>query len=118
MVSQVSSTANGPEALFQKCNCHHELLSSLVSLLEKMVEGVYKTSQWSHRQLCLVHEVISLVFRISVSDNYFDTHHDQCDHAYTFVFNKLKSLQIEGSGGMVTELLSYCEESDDSHDSS
>ena len=44
------------------------------------------------RRLCLVYEAISLVFRISISDNYFDTHRDPCEHMYAFVFNRLAVL--------------------------
>ena len=90
------------------------------------------------RRLCLVYEAISLVFRISISDNYFDTHRDPCEHMYAFVFNRLavlmESCQPPREGtyvrtyesvltmiispadyvSMVNELLSYCEELDDS----
>ena len=63
-----------------------------MSLLEKMLEGTYRLSHWHADQLCLLHEAVSLVFRISASDQYFDTHRDQCEHTYTHVFSRLAVL--------------------------
>ena len=34
-------------------------------------------------------EVLSLVYKVSNNDRFFDSHRESCEHAYSYVFNKL-----------------------------
>ena len=42
-------------------------------------------------------EVVALVYRIAISDHYFDTHRESCEYIYTFVFNRLKLVLLSST---------------------